>query len=327
MKKMIFAGVTAFIISVFLAGCNINVPQNSENTLDIVCTAFPQYDWIKNITEGAENVNLILLCDNGTDMHSFQPSAKDILLINTSDIVVAVGGNSDKWVLDSAENNPASVKVSLLECLGDNVIEEMHFVDGHAHDENNADHDSLHEHDYTDADEHVWMSLPNAISLTEKICEVLCTKDAANSEAYKANTQSYVNKLNDLHNEYFECVDKAEKNAVVVADRFPFAYLMHAYGLEAFAAFPGCSSDTDATFDTIISLASKVDEHGISCVAVTESTDFKTADAVIENTKFKNAEIVVIDSMQSVTEKDVENGRTYISVMTDNLSALEKLLD
>lgn len=327
MKKMIFAGITAFIISVFLAGCNIDVPQNGENTLDIVCTAFPQYDWIKNITAGAENVNLTLLCDNGTDMHSFQPSAKDILLINTCDIVVAVGGISDEWILDSADNNPDSVKISLLACLGDNVIEELHF-DGHAHDDNNTHYDNLHEHTSADnADEHVWMSVSNAIYLTEEICEIFCTKDAPNSELYKANTENYINKLNDLHNEYLECVDKSQKNAVVVADRFPFAYMMHTYDLEAFAAFPGCSSDTDATFDTIISLASKVDEYGVSCVAVTESSDYKTAKAVIENTAFKTAEIVVIDSMQSVTENDIENGTTYISVMTDNLSALEKLLN
>lgn len=321
MKKIIFAIIATLIISVIFTGCSTSENKIQSDTLDIVCTVFPQYDWIKNITKNAENVNVSLLCNNGTDMHSFQPSAKDILSINTSDIVVATGGISDKWVLDTTHSNQTSVKVSLMELLGENTVKEH----THANDDlqEHEHHDSLHETD----DEHIWLSVSNAIHLTWELCDVLCRADAENAALYRANTDNYIKELTSLHNEYKKCVEMSENKTIVVADRFPFVYMTEEYGICAYAAFPGCSADTNASFDTIIDLASKVDNYHLSCVAVTESSDLKTARAIIENTRLKNADIVILDSMQSITEKDIENGTTYVSVMRENLVSLGKLLN
>ena len=331
-SKALFITVSACLL---FAGCTLkdngkDFDNSTENdSLSIVCTVFAEYDWLKNITDGADGIELSLITDTGADLHSYQPSAKDIVKITESDMLVYVGGESDTWAYEAlAQSENKNNAVNLMELLNDGVkTEQTTSENGEALPDNIAggsDHDD-HDHE-NESDEHVWLSLKNAMMFTEKLAEKLCELDPDQAEIYTENAGKYVQELKKLHEEYESAVSALPHKAFVIADRFPFRYLADDYGLDYYAAFPGCSTETDADFDTVIFLAGKVDELGLSHVAVTESSDGAVAKAVIENSKSKNVATVVIDSMQSVDRNDIENGTTYISVMRSNLEALRTAL-
>ncbi len=313
MKKYFLAVLTAILILLCLAGCG-NEAVSKDDTFDIVCTVFPQYDWIKSITDGAQNVSITLLCGS-SDIHSYQPSVQDIVRINGSDMVIGIGGESDSWVFDSVQKESETVSVNLMEVLYGEAVQQ------HAHTE-----DCDHSHTEDVNDEHIWLSVKNAIVVTEYLAELLSVQDQQNSDVYTVNAKAYSDTLREIDANFEEACAKAENNTVVFADRFPFRSLFEDYGINYFAAFPGCSADTDASFDTVISLAEKLDEYSLEYVAVTENTDGKTAKAVIENSNDKSISTVILDSMQSITGKDVDNGVSYVSIMKKNLEAVKKLL-
>ena len=320
MKKILF--IIMCVVAFFCFVSCADVTSQDDAKLDIVCTSFAPYDWVKNIVKDSENVNLTLLNRKGTDIHSYEPSADDIITISECDILIAIGGSGDKWALDTVSQLENATAVNLLE------LTDSH---GNHGELLSHDHDSECEHSHVDsaetADEHIWMSLKNAVFFAEEITEIICSKDEENSELYKNNCNNYVNLLKQLDAEFEAKVSSSQNPVMVVADRFPFLYLTNDYGIECFAAFPGCSADTDASPDTVIRLSEAVDEHNLSFIAVTENTTGKTAKAVIDNTKDKNQQIVVIDSMQAVSEKDMENGVTYLGTMKKNLDAIKMLLE
>lgn len=313
MKKYLWAVLAAILILLCCTGCTSGV-VSEDDTFDIVCTVFPQYDWIKNITAGAQNVSITLLCSS-SDLHSYQPSAQDIVKINGSDMAIGIGGESDMWMFDSLQKESKAVAVNLMEMLyGEDVQHHFHTEDcDHSHTEEMPD-------------EHIWLSVKNAIAVTEYLAELLCSENSENSDVYIANAKAYSDTLREIDKKFEEICEKSEKNTIVFADRFPFRCLFEDYGIKYFAAFPGCSADTDASFDTVISLAAKLDEYSLGYVAVTENTDGKTAKAVIENSKDKGRSTVVLDSMQSVNTKDIESGVNYIEIMEKNLESVAKLV-
>ena len=320
MKKTLFVLMClTMLLSVF--SCS-ETPSENDGKLDIVCTSFAQYDWVKNIIKDSENVNLTLLNNKGTDIHSYEPSADDIIKISECDILIAIGGSGDKWTIDAVPNHSETSALSLLALVNS---------DGNYGELLSHDHDSECDHTHTDTseniDEHIWMSLKNSIFFTGEITEIICSKDPENSELYKSNSQNYVNLLKQLDSGFETAVSQSENPVMVVADRFPFLYLTNDYGIKCFAAFPGCSADTDASPETVITLSDAIDEYNLSFVAVTENTTGKTAKAVIANTSEKNQEIVVINSMQSVSSEDIENGTTYLGIMEQNLEAIKTLLE
>ena len=323
-----------------------NVGAADDGKLQIVTTIFPEYDWVREITgisEGsadksaAENVDVTMLLDNGVDIHSFQPTAADIAKISTCDIFIYVGGESDAWVDDALKEatNKDMVVIDLLDVLGDTVKEEE-VVEGmqeeeheHEHEEAEEEHEGEghhHEEGEIEYDEHVWLSLKNAQILTSYIADKMAEKDSANAAAYKANVEAYNKNLSDLDKQYQEAVDEAEVKTLVFGDRFPFRYMVDDYGLDYYAAFVGCSAETEASFETIVFLSGKVDELGIPAICTIEKSDQKIAETVKENTKSKDQEILTMDSLQSVTSEDVKAGETYLGKMTDNLEVLKKAL-
>ncbi len=329
----------AVILAFAQTGCSKAKNTKKTDGLKIVTTIFPEYDWTKNILgENAENAELTLLLDNGVDLHSYQPSIQDIAKISTADIFIYVGGESDKWVngaLKNAENKDMKV-INLMETLGDKVKaeeikegmqaeEEHHHEDGHDH-EAEEHHHHHHDDEETEYDEHVWLSLRNAKVLSAEIASVLCEKDPANAASYKANLASYLEKLSELDTEYAAAVKAGSKKTVLFGDRFPFRYLTDDYGLDYFAAFVGCSAETEASFETVIFLAKKADELGLNSVLKIESGDGRIARTIIENTNAKNAKVLTMDSLQSVTKKQAEKGTTYLSVMKENLQVLKTAL-
>ena len=336
MKKIIALLLVLLMTAGMLAGCGKQKDDDTTDTTDklsIVTTIFPEYDWVRQILgDKADNADVTMLLDNGVDLHSYQPTADDIVKISDCDLFIYVGGESDGWVEDALKNatNKDMKVVNLLEVLGDKVKNEE-VVEGmqeeeHEH-EDGEEHEEGEEHEHEEeADEHVWLSLKNAEVLVGTISNALQEVDPGNKEAYAANADAYVKKLSALDAEYQAAVDNAARKTVLFGDRFPFRYLVDDYGLNYYAAFVGCSAETEASFETISFLAKKVDELKLPCVLTIEGKNHKIAETIVKNTAPKSQKILTMDSMQSTTSKDVASGTTYFSVMEKNLAVLKEAL-
>ena len=312
-------------ISLMLAGlmgvsmCACSFLTTSSNKLSIVTTIFPEYDWVRNIAgDNIDNIDLTLLCDNGVDMHSFQPTASDIVKISSCDVFVYVGGESDEWVEDvlkEAVNKEMQV-VKLMDVIGESAVEEE-IVEGMQAEDEGEDEDGV------EYDEHVWLSLKNAQKCVLAISAAMGAVDPTNNKNYYMNSIGYNNTLHELDLKYEEAVNNAGRDTLLFADRFPFRYLIDDYNLNYYAAFAGCSAETEASFDTVVFRAGKVDELGLNTVITIDSGDQAIAKTIIENTSSKNQEILVMDSMQSTKTSD---NRSYVEIMESNLEVLEKAL-
>ena len=336
--KRIFPLFLALAVAVsLLAGCGKkNAAESGESESDklrVVATIFPGYDWVHQIMgDRAAAADLTMLLDNGVDLHSYQPTTDDIIKVFDCDLFIYVGGESDGWAenaLKTAANKDIKV-VSLLEVLGERVkteeiVEGMQDADhAHAHDHEH-EHDHGHDHE-EEADEHVWLSLKNAAVLVGAIADALQELDPDNKDTYAANASAYIEKLSALDGAYQSAVDGAARKTVLFGDRFPFRYLVDDYGLSYYAAFAGCSAESEASFETVSFLAKKVDELGLPCVLTIEGKNHKLAETIVQSTAGKNQKVLTMDSMQSMTSKDVANGTTYLSVMEQNLSVLKEAL-
>ena len=336
MKKIITLLLIAVLSVCALSGCGNSKSSESTNgkKLKVVTTIFPEYDWVMQILgDKADKADVTMLLDKGVDLHSYQPSTADISKISEADVFIYVGGESDEWVKDvlkQAKNKNLKV-INLMDVIGDKAKEEevkegMQAEDEHDHDKD-KDHDEKHdqdkEHDHDkdepEYDEHVWLSLKNAKIFTKKISDVL-------SEVDKDNAKNYAEKLDELDKKYAEAVSSAKVKTLVFGDRFPFRYLVNDYGLDYYAAFVGCSAESEASFETVTFLARKIDELGLKHILTIEGKNHKIAKTVIENTKNKSQKILTLDSMQSTTSNDVKNGATYLGIMEKNLEVLKKAL-
>ena len=339
MKKIIALLLALFMLVGALAGCGKQNDTNQTDKLSIVTTIFPEYDWVREILgDKADNAEITMLLDNGVDLHSYQPTADDIVKISDCDLFIYVGGESDGWVEDALRNaaNRNMKVINLLEVLGDSVkteeivegMQEAEHEDAHVHeDAEEHEHEDAEEHEHEEeADEHVWLSLKNAKMLVRVISKALQELDPDNKDIYAANADAYVKKLSALDAEYQAAVDAASNKTILFGDRFPFRYLVDDYGLRYYAAFVGCSAETEASFETISFLAKRVDEWKLPCVLTIEGAQHKIAETIVRNTTAKNQKVLTMDSMQSTTTQDVKNGTTYLSVMEKNLSVLKEAL-
>jgi len=366
MKLVKVFSVVAVLLALAAGSVFAKKAKPEVRKLKVVTTIFPEYDWTREVVgEKMDAVELTLLLNNGVDLHSYSPSVRDIAKISEADIFVYVGGESDGWVgdvLKSAKNRGMKV-INLLEVLGDRVkaeevVEGMEHEhdhehgDAHHHHDDDHDHDAHHhehEHEHGDAhhhhdddhdheahhhddededekDEHVWLSLRCAKLLCGEICAALCEKDSANAAAYRKNLADYSAKLDALDAKYADAVKNARVKTLVFGDRFPFRYLVDDYGLRYFAAFPGCSAESEASFSTILFLSGKVDELGLNAVCQIESGNGKIAKTVISSGKSKKASVVTFDSLQSTTTRQAKKGVTYLNTMEKNLEALREAL-
>ena len=341
--------------------------ETPKPKLKIVATIFPEYSWTKELLGSHEkDVELTLLAKKGVDMHSYQPSAEDILKIANSDLFIYVGGESDKWVDKALKEggNPKRRVLNLMKLMGDRakVEEEVEGMEKHDHHDHDKDahahpkkdkqdekhehhdkdkHDEKHEHekehnkdkhddkdhhDQPEYDEHVWLSLKNADIVCKAIAEELAALDSKNAETYRANYTAYSKKMAALDAKYKEAVTKAPVKTVLFGDRFPFRYLTDDYGLQYYAAFNGCSAETEASFATVAFLAKKMDELKLPAVLTIEGRQHKLAQTIVENTKAKNQKVLTLNSMQSVAEEEIKKGITYLAVMEQNLNVFKEAL-
>lgn len=317
--KHIFSTFISVILLIFcFTACNTDSGESVKDNekLQIVTTTFPAYDWVREIL--GEEAEVTFLLESGVDMHSFQPSVDDILKISECDMFVYVGGESDQWAQDALKeaSNKDIVAVNLIEVLGDSVKEEE-ILEGMEHDDEEE----------SEPDEHVWLSLKNAEKFCNYITQKLSEIDPENAESFQHNNQAYVEKLSALDKKYKSDITSGKRNVLLFADRFPFRYLTDDYNISYYAAFPGCSAETEASFETITFLAGKINELKLSSVIIIEGSDGKIANTVINETQPKHLNILTLDSMQSVTSKDIENGLTYLSVMESNLENIKTALN
>ena len=311
MKKIIaLMLITVMTLCCFTAcgGSDGSDAPADNGKLKIVCTIFPLYDWVKSILgDEAANADLTLLLDSGTDLHSFQPTAADILTVTGSDLFIYVGGESDKWVDDIFNTTESgAVRLNMMETLGENVVEEE-TVEGMETEEEHEEEGEEEDHGVPEVeyDEHVWLSLKNADKLCSAILDALTKVDPAHKDAYATNCWDYRQALADLDGKYTEAVNGAARKAVLFADRFPFRYMVDDYGLDYFAAFVGCSAETEASFETISFLANKADELALPVLLVTETSDRSIANTVKNTSQSKNQEILVMNALQSVIRKSL----------------------
>ena len=329
-RKLMLAFCAVLLLNLF-GGCatgeaasTTTRPDVSEKKLSVVATVFPAYDWARQIIGENENhIALTLLLDKGTDFHSYQPTVEDIYRISSCDVFIYVGGESDKWVPDAlaqATNKDMTV-VCLMELLG-SAVKEEEAVEGMEEEEEAEDEEEGPEYD-----EHVWLSLRFAGTICAKLRDVLAEKDASCAASYQSNCEAYSARLEALDASYTEAVKNASRKTLLFADRFPFRYLADDYGLSYYAAFAGCSAETEASFETVAFLAGKVDELALPYVLTLEGTDHRLAQTIIDTSAAKSAQILTLDSMQSVTADKVKAGADYIGLMEQNLDVFTQALN
>ena len=332
-----------------------SIEKGNSNKISIVCTTFPQYDWVKNILgEEAERFNVTLLLDNGVDMHSYQPAVKDIATAGSSNLFIYVGGESDTWVEDALKEakNKDLKAINLMETLGNSVKEEE-VVEGmqeereslgHSHEKSSKEkqeqtqkesHENSQEingqkeaaDEEPEYDEHIWLSIRNAEIMVKNIEKAIEQLDSDNAKVYQTNAENYIKKLDTLDKQYANTIQNAKYKAILFGDRFPFRYMADDYDLKYYAAFVGCSAETMAGFETVTFLAKKADELRLPVILTIENSDGRIAEAVKSNTTKKNQKILAMNSLQSVTKEQIADGITYLQVMQENLSVLSEALN
>ncbi|MBQ8151345.1 MAG: zinc ABC transporter substrate-binding protein [Firmicutes bacterium] len=322
-RRLAFIALFVLITAAMLAGCGSQEDsvETEDASLKIVATIFPAYDWVMNVLgDNPAGAEVTLLLDDGVDLHSFQPTAQDIQKISDCDLFIYAGGESDNWVEDALQEaiNPEMISINLLESVGDNAKEEeeVEGMEAEAGDEEEPEYD-----------EHVWLSLRNAEKLVDEISGTLCRIDADNAQGYKDNAAAYMAELKAVDEEYEKTVAGAKYGTLLFGDRFPFRYMTDDYGIQYYAAFAGCSAETEASFETITFLANKLEELQLPAVLTTETSDGRIAETIIMAAESPDTDLLSMNSMQAVTSDDVAAGASYTGMMKDNLEALKKALN
>lgn len=343
--KRILLIVSLIMSIVFVSACGKKVAtENAQANTDtkkikIVTTIYPEYDWVNNIIKGKEDkFDVSILMTSGIDLHNFQPTAKDILDIGTADLFIYVGGESDKWAdgaIRQAVNKDLKA-INLMELLKDKVKveelkegmeEEEHHHDEEDGEEHHEGEDEEHHEEEIEYDEHVWLSLENAMIVCAHLTNEILSLDSDNANVYENNLTTYLAELNKLNDEYKNVVSSATRKVLLFGDRFPFRYMVDDYGIDYFAAFKGCAAETEASFKTIKFLADKLSEENLPYVMKIERSEDKIARAIIENSSKKDAKIETMYSIQAVSSDDIKKGETYLSYMKKNLEVLKKVLN
>ena len=330
MKKSLAILMPVVILFSFFCACSaqkeVEVSSNvstsaatatptNEKKLSVVCSIFPQYDFCREIM--GEDADIELLLKSKVDLHNYKPSAEDILKIKNCDLFIDIGGESDEWAEDAVEsaNNKNLSVLSLIDLVEAKEEEALEGMEAEEHDDDDDEHEE---------DEHVWTSLKNAEKIVRAIAARLVALDPENGGKYQMNADSYIAKLSALEKQYDETIRTAKRKTLVFADRFPFRYLADDYSLECFAAFSGCSAETQASFETVAFLSEKVKERGLPYVLVIDGSDGSVAQTVASQS---GAKIMTLDSCQSVSEDEIAGGSSYLSIMEKNLDVLKEVLN
>lgn len=317
MKKWISVIFMLLMSLLMITACvsKEEIDLNEKKGLQIVSTVFPGYDFAKQIV--GDNAEVSMLLPPGVESHSYEPSPQDIINIQNSDIFIYVGGESEQWVdkiLDSMDNKVITVK--MMDAV---QLYEEEIIDG-MQKEQDSDDEASEEHEY---DEHIWTSLKNAQNIVARINEAVVSLDSKNKSVYDKNTKSYIEKLDNLDKEFENLFKTFEKPTLIFGDRFPFRYFVEDYKLDYFAAFPGCSSETEPSASTIAFLIDKVKEKSLNTVFYIEFSNHNIADTIAESTGAKTA---MLHSCHNISKKDMDSGVSYYYLMEQNYETLKGAL-
>lgn len=303
MKRLIAA---LLCLCLMLCGCTAQPEKpHDETKLQIVCTSFPAYDFAREIA--GDRAELTLLIKPGSEVHSYEPTPKDMIRIQESDLFICNGGESEQWAKTLI--TPELNTIYMMDCV--DTVEES--ADGIYNAEDGE----------PELDEHVWTSPLNAIKISKEICNALCKLDTDNAEAYKTNFTAYKAQLMALDREFRQVIKNSGKHTLVFADRFPMRYFALEYGLDCYAAFPGCSSETEPSAKTVAYLIDRVREDKIPAVLYMEFSNQKMADVIFEDTGCKKLPFY---SAHSVSAEQFEQGVSYLDLMRINLNSLKEAL-
>lgn len=295
---------------------------SSTDTISVVTTIFPQYDFVRQIA--GENVELTMLLSPGSESHSYEPSPQDIITIQNADIFIYVGGESDEWVSEILSSMDTS-SMEIIAMMESVQIVEEELLEGMEEDEQDHGDGENHENEEeVEYDEHVWTSPINAMAIVQDIADALAKVDSTNADLYEDNAAIYKEELSSLDKQLREVVQNANRTTLIFADRFPFRYLADEYGLTCYAAFPGCSTETEASAATVAFLIDKVNEEKIPVIFFIELSNEKMADTIVEST---DAEKLLLHSCHNVTKDDFEAEVTYVSLMKQNIENLKEALN
>ena len=322
MKKSIHF-FSALLLAASLAACTAQPAENTvddETAIDVVTNSYAAYDWVKQIfADDTDHIRMTYLLENGVDLHNYQPDAEDIRKIADCDVFIYVGGESDRWAADAIRNSGNShlLAVNMLACIG-KLAKEEEVKEGM----------QAEEEEEPETDEHVWLSVRNASVITGVIFNQVSSlvTDPEELKQITANYENYQAELMKLDQEYAKAVSAADLDTVIFGDRFPFRYLLDDYGIDYYAAFAGCSAETEASFETVRFLAEKADEIGARNILTIETGNQKLAETIINNTQTGDQGILVMNSIQSVNTEEVKTGLSYLEVMRGNLEVLKQAL-
>jgi len=316
MKRLFIfpAWILIFSLTIFSGGCLRTRPSKANDKINVVSVIFPSYDFVRAIA--GDKVNLVMLLPPGSESHSYEPTPQNIIYIKDSSLLIYPGGENSKWVeriLDSISNLSENMIVLNMIDLVDAVEEEL--VEGMQEEDEEEEEQAF--------DEHVWTSPRNAKAIVAAITNALCELDSANADYYRQNAAAYSAQLDELDASFKAVVDGAKRKTIIFGDRFPFRYMADAYGLDYFAAFPGCSTDTEPSAATVAFLINKVRSEKLPVIFHIELSNEKIADTISEATGAKK---LLLHSCHNLTKNDFEKGLTYLDVQKANVLNLREAL-
>ncbi|MCL2373772.1 MAG: metal ABC transporter substrate-binding protein [Treponema sp.] len=322
--------LSVFAIAIMFAGCGRSRPAPAEGMVQVVATIFPQFDFVRQIA--GDRVQLAMLLSPGAESHGFEPTPRDIITINNADLLIYVGGHGDAWVHPilaslGREAMRAVALLDLVDAVEQELVEGMEFAHaddhGHGHDHQHTHHDHHADHD-PHYDEHVWTCPRNAVLIVRALTDILSELDPGNASFFRANAAAYIAELQALDRAFAEVAAAGARNTVVFGDRFPFRYLIDTYGLTYFAAFTGCSAETQASPATIAFLIETIRREHIPVVFHIEFSNRLIANVIAEAT---GARLLEIHSLHNVSHADFAAGVTYIDLMRRNVEMLRMALN
>lgn len=329
--KTILLYTACALLLMSLCACAAPAQDTAEDErFHILCTNFPTYDFARSIA--GERCNVTMLVPPGSEAHSYEPSAQDVIALQSCDLLFCNGGVGESWLETLISGSECEIPtLRMTECV--TLVEEEHSTGmqnaahshEHSHDES-CDH--LHEgeehpDEHAEYDEHVWTSPVNAIAICTALCDTLSELEAAGESLYRSNLKSYLSELEELHHDFLDAVEKGTHHTLIFADRFPVRYFVEEYGLEYYAAFPGCAEETEPSAKTVAFLIDRVREDNIPAVFYIEFSNEKMADVIVEDT---GCEKLLFHSCHNVSADDIESGVTYLQLMRGNLANLKEAL-
>ena len=306
MKKFVFSLIFFVVLVLTLASCGFNKEKSEEAKINIVVTIFPQYDFVRQLTEGVDSIKVNMLIPPGADVHCFEPTPQDFVDIEKSDLLIYCGGKSDAWIEKILKSSKKDAKktMSMVDvvksCSTSNKLKQL-----------------------IEKDEHVWTSPLNCITIVKSLTKKLCEIDGKNALKYNENMEKYVQKLLKLHESFKDVVAERKRDFIVFADRFAFLHFVNEYGLKYYALYNNCNSKADVSPKDVSKIIEKIKKNKVPLILKLDQSEYKLAESISKETGVK---VKTFYSCHNCSKKDFENGETVLDMFSKNVKTLKEAL-